>query len=86
MTTTPRTDEKIFITHAGSVVVGAGFARQLERKLSKVTEQRDRLLAATKEFIDVQSLISGVFRLEEYVSHIKKLNAIIREIEESKEP
>jgi hypothetical protein len=49
MSETPRTDKEI----VGELLVFASFARKLERELSAVTEQRDRLAETCKLLMGV---------------------------------
>ena len=59
---TPRTDAELFISRGMGIVptlpkeaVRAAVSRQLERELTEVTKQRDRLAEALKEIYNVSS-------------------------------
>ena len=50
-TPTPRTEKETGKPNGNHAVVYAAFARKLERELTAVTEQRDRLADLVKQFI-----------------------------------
>ena len=50
-TKTPRTDYNEFHPDGDGGCVGSWFARQLERELTSVTEQRDRLAESLRKFV-----------------------------------
>jgi polyhydroxyalkanoate synthesis regulator protein len=55
-TDTPRTNDAAFMAiHIDGNGVPTEFARQLERELAAVTDQRDRLVEALKEIYNVSS-------------------------------
>lgn len=50
-TKTPKTDYNEFHPDGDGGCVGSWFARQLERELTSVTEQRDRLAESLRKFV-----------------------------------